>query len=145
MTIEENSLYTDATPNGQKISMTLEALGLKYTLEHVDISTDKQKEEWYLKINREFPSFSILFSCRYWRVCVGISYIPFLLSHGSDMQGGSMKRRKTTQYTVICFVPPLFRLRHAISMFRRRGISSRANCESTFISGAKKLSFLPIF
>ncbi|KAM3078347.1 Glutathione S-transferase 2 [Clarireedia jacksonii] len=45
------SLYTAGTPNGQKISITLEELGLKYETSHVDISKGVQKEDWYLKIN----------------------------------------------------------------------------------------------
>ena len=44
--------YTDGTPNGHKISCTLEELGVRYTVHHVDISTKVQKEEWFLKINR---------------------------------------------------------------------------------------------
>ncbi|KAG4415395.1 hypothetical protein IFR04_011491, partial [Cadophora malorum] len=44
-------LYTSGTPNGQKVSMVLEALGLKYETKHIDISKNTQKEEWYLKIN----------------------------------------------------------------------------------------------
>jgi glutathione S-transferase len=49
----EISLYTAGTPNGQKISITLEELGLKYETTHVDIAKGTQKEEWYLEINRE--------------------------------------------------------------------------------------------
>lgn len=44
-------LYTDSTPNGIKITTALEELGLKYEVEHVDISTLRQKEPWYLEIN----------------------------------------------------------------------------------------------
>ncbi|CZT00353.1 related to glutathione S-transferase GstA [Rhynchosporium graminicola] len=44
-------LYTSGTPNGQKISMTLEELGLKYETKNIEISKNQQKEEWYLKIN----------------------------------------------------------------------------------------------
>jgi hypothetical protein len=51
-------LYTSGTPNGQKVSITLEELGIKYETTHVDISKGTQKEEWYLKINREFLVFS---------------------------------------------------------------------------------------
>lgn len=47
------SFYTDNTPNGQKIAITLEELGLKYETVHIDISTNVQKEEWFLKINRK--------------------------------------------------------------------------------------------
>lgn len=44
-------LYTDSTPNGIKISMALEELGLPYEVEHIDISTNRQKEPWFLEIN----------------------------------------------------------------------------------------------
>lgn len=49
-----DSFYTDNTPNGQKIAITLEELGLKYETVHVNIMKNTQKEEWFLKINREF-------------------------------------------------------------------------------------------
>lgn len=45
--------YTSGTPNGQKISCTLEELGLKYDVHDIEISKNVQKEEWYLEINRE--------------------------------------------------------------------------------------------
>ncbi|KAL3419702.1 Disulfide-bond oxidoreductase YfcG 2 [Phlyctema vagabunda] len=44
-------LYTAGTPNGQKISIALEELGLKYEVIHIDISKNEQKEDKYLKIN----------------------------------------------------------------------------------------------
>jgi len=44
-------LYTDSTPNGIKISMALEELGLPYSVKHLDISTNVQKEPWFLEIN----------------------------------------------------------------------------------------------
>ena len=44
-------LYTSATPNGWKASITLEELGLPYTVKALDISTSVQKEDWFLKIN----------------------------------------------------------------------------------------------
>jgi GST-like protein len=43
--------YTWATPNGWKISVTLEELGLPYTLHSIDISKGEQKQPGYLKIN----------------------------------------------------------------------------------------------
>ncbi|ESZ93593.1 hypothetical protein SBOR_6022 [Sclerotinia borealis F-4128] len=43
--------YTAGTPNRQKVSITLEELGLKYETTHIDISKNQQKEDWYLKIN----------------------------------------------------------------------------------------------
>lgn len=45
------TLYTTQTPNGIKISITLEELGLPYTVKKIEISKNTQKEEWFLKIN----------------------------------------------------------------------------------------------
>ena len=44
-------LFTSATPNGWKASITLEELGLPYTVHHIKMDTLEQKEPWYLKIN----------------------------------------------------------------------------------------------
>jgi len=44
-------LYTAGTPNGQKISCTLEELGVPYTVHKIDLSKDEQKQSWYLTIN----------------------------------------------------------------------------------------------
>jgi len=44
-------LYTAATPNGWKISVALEEMGLPYTVRKLSLSKLEQKEEWYLKIN----------------------------------------------------------------------------------------------
>jgi glutathione S-transferase len=45
------TLYTDQTPNGVKIPIALELLGLPYKVVQIDISTNKQKEPWFLEIN----------------------------------------------------------------------------------------------
>lgn len=44
-------LYTTQTPNGIKISITLEELGLPYEFTKIDISKNTQKEPWFLEIN----------------------------------------------------------------------------------------------
>ncbi|KAF2234208.1 glutathione S-transferase GstA [Viridothelium virens] len=44
-------LYTAGTPNGQKISCTLEELGIDYESHKVDIAKNVQKEPWFLEIN----------------------------------------------------------------------------------------------
>ena len=44
-------LYTGQTPNGIKISIALEELGLPYTVHHIDISTGAQKHPDFLEIN----------------------------------------------------------------------------------------------
>jgi GST-like protein len=43
-------LYTDATPNGWKISVMLEEIGMQYTTHHVDILNGSQKEDWFTRI-----------------------------------------------------------------------------------------------
>ena len=44
-------LFTAATPNGWKASITLEELGLPYKVRPIDFDKREQKEPWYLKIN----------------------------------------------------------------------------------------------
>ncbi len=44
-------LYTWATPNGWKASVTLEELGLPYTVHPINITKGEQKQPEYLKIN----------------------------------------------------------------------------------------------
>src|SRR6185295_2284105 len=44
-------LFTAATPNGWKASITLEELGLPYKVRPISFDKREQKEPWYLKIN----------------------------------------------------------------------------------------------
>jgi GST-like protein len=44
-------LYTSETPNGWKVSIALEELGLPYEVRPVRLSHGEQKEPWFLKIN----------------------------------------------------------------------------------------------
>ena len=44
-------LFTAATPNGWKISIALEELGLPYTTKLLTLSKLEQKEPWFLEIN----------------------------------------------------------------------------------------------
>ncbi|HLF11873.1 MAG TPA: glutathione S-transferase N-terminal domain-containing protein [Gammaproteobacteria bacterium] len=44
-------LFTSATPNGWKVSITLEELGAEYRVRHISLDKKEQKEPWYLKIN----------------------------------------------------------------------------------------------
>jgi GST-like protein len=44
-------LYSAATPNGHKVSIALEELGLPYTLHALDLQKQTQKEPWFLAIN----------------------------------------------------------------------------------------------
>ncbi|EQA45005.1 glutathione S-transferase [Leptospira broomii serovar Hurstbridge str. 5399] len=44
-------LYTASTPNGRKVSIMLEEIGIPYTVHPIDLNKLEQKEEWYLKMN----------------------------------------------------------------------------------------------
>ena len=44
-------VFTAATPNGHKVSIALEELGLPWTLRPIDLSQGEQKQDWYLAIN----------------------------------------------------------------------------------------------
>ncbi len=44
-------LYTAPTPNGWKVSILLEELGLPYTVKPVRLGELEQKQEWFLRIN----------------------------------------------------------------------------------------------
>lgn len=44
-------LYTASTPNGHKASVTLEELGLPYTVHPIKLTSQEQKAPWFLKIN----------------------------------------------------------------------------------------------
>jgi glutathione S-transferase len=45
------TLYTAATPNGYKASVTLEELGLPYETRAISMSQGEQKKDWFLRIN----------------------------------------------------------------------------------------------
>ncbi len=51
-------LYTWATPNGQKIHIMLEELGVPYEVKPVNIFTGEQMEDWFKEINpnRRIPA-----------------------------------------------------------------------------------------
>jgi GST-like protein len=44
-------LFTAATPNGWKVSIALEEMGLPYTVRTLSLSKLEQKEDWFLRIN----------------------------------------------------------------------------------------------
>jgi GSH-dependent disulfide-bond oxidoreductase len=58
-------LLTAATPNGWKVSIALEELGLPYTVRSIALPKNEQKEDWFLKIN---PN----------------GRIPAIIDHGND-------------------------------------------------------------
>ncbi|HHH29135.1 MAG TPA: glutathione S-transferase [Polyangiaceae bacterium] len=45
------TLYTAATPNGHKVSIALEELGVEYEVRRIDLRKDEQKEDWFTAIN----------------------------------------------------------------------------------------------
>ena len=44
-------LFTSETPNGWKVSIALEEMGLPYEYRHIRLSQREQKQDWYLKLN----------------------------------------------------------------------------------------------
>jgi GST-like protein len=44
-------LYSAATPNGHKVSIALEEMGLPYALHVIDLQKGTQKEPWFLALN----------------------------------------------------------------------------------------------
>lgn len=44
-------LYTASTPNGWKASVTLEELEIPYNVRPIDLSSQAQKEPWFLELN----------------------------------------------------------------------------------------------
>jgi GSH-dependent disulfide-bond oxidoreductase len=44
-------LYTSPTPNGWKVSIALEEMGLPYAVHPIDLGKQEQKEDWFLKLN----------------------------------------------------------------------------------------------
>ena len=44
-------LYTSPTPNGWKVSIGLEELGLQYSVRSITLHEKEQKQAWYLKLN----------------------------------------------------------------------------------------------
>lgn len=45
-----STLYTAATPNGYKVSVALEELGLAYDVQRIDMMAGEQKQPWFLDI-----------------------------------------------------------------------------------------------
>jgi glutathione S-transferase len=48
-------LITESTPNGKKVQILLEELkdiyGTEWTTSLIDLETDEQKEDWFLRLN----------------------------------------------------------------------------------------------
>ncbi len=44
-------LFTAETPNGWKVSIALEEMGLPYEFRHIDLVNREQKESWFLELN----------------------------------------------------------------------------------------------
>jgi GST-like protein len=44
-------LFTSETPNGWKVSIALEEMGLPYEYRHIRLSQREQKQDWYVKLN----------------------------------------------------------------------------------------------
>jgi GST-like protein len=45
------TLYTAPTPNGWKVSIALEEMGLPYQVRVIDFAKNEQKDDWYVQLN----------------------------------------------------------------------------------------------
>ena len=54
------TLYTAATPNGYKVSVALEEMGLAYDVRRVDLMAAEQKQQWFVDIcpNGRIPALT---------------------------------------------------------------------------------------
>ena len=54
------TLYTAATPNGYKVSVALEEMGLAYDVRRVDLMAGEQKQQWFLDLcpNGRIPALT---------------------------------------------------------------------------------------
>ena len=52
-------LYTASTPNGWKVSITLEELSIPYKVKEIDLIKGDQKKKSFLKINPNGRSITI--------------------------------------------------------------------------------------
>ncbi|CAB4403906.1 unnamed protein product [Rhizophagus irregularis] len=50
-TTPDITLYSAGTPNGQKVSIALEELGIPYKAREISFKDNEQKQPWFLKIN----------------------------------------------------------------------------------------------
>ncbi len=54
-------MITASTPNGRKVQILLEELkevyGLEWTTSLIDLETDEQKEDWFLRLNPNGTAF----------------------------------------------------------------------------------------
>lgn len=62
-------LITQSTPNGKAVQIMLEELhdlyGLEWTTTLIQISTNVQKSDWYLRLNPNGMLSSVILSCLY--------------------------------------------------------------------------------
>ena len=56
-------LLTADTPNGFKVSIALEEMGLPYSYRHIKLADGEHKQDWYLALNPNgrIPTASPLF------------------------------------------------------------------------------------
>jgi glutathione S-transferase len=74
------TLYTGQTPNGIKISIALEELGLDYMVRKIDMSADEQKSKWFAEINPNgrIPAITDMFDGNEIRVFESGSILQYL-------------------------------------------------------------------
>jgi glutathione S-transferase len=104
------TLYTDATPNGIKVSILLAELDLDYNLQRVDITTNAQKEPWFLDINPNgrIPAITDTLDGKPIRVFESGAVMQYLVErydkeHKISYPYGSAEYWETTSWVCFCF------------------------------------------
>ncbi len=88
------TLYSAATPNGYKASITLEEMGLDYRLKHMDLGALEQKQSWYLDIcpNGRIPAI-VDHEMDDFAVFESGAILQYLAEKTGQLTGGDMKSR----------------------------------------------------
>jgi glutathione S-transferase len=54
------TLYTGQSPNGVKISIALEELGLSYEVRKIDMTANEQKSDWFTEVSSPWTKSLVL-------------------------------------------------------------------------------------
>ena len=60
------TLYTVGTPNGVKVSIVLEELGIPYKVRAISFEKNEQREPWFLKINPNGRIAIMIYLCEHY-------------------------------------------------------------------------------
>ncbi len=97
------TLYTGQSPNGVKISITLEELGLPYNVRKIDMGATEQKSDWFTAINPNgrIPAITDVMDGREIRVFESGSIMQYLVAR-YDTEYRISYPPGTREYVEVC-------------------------------------------